>query len=100
MFSGRQGLATIVDAIGGEEEVRRWLEDERKLAKDLPIIERKPDRDEGWSGSIFSQARSFAFATLGLDPGAKTLPEALLRSSGAVGGLVSLWQPPFGGAAR
>ncbi|BDA87049.1 Clp protease [Aureimonas sp. SA4125] len=94
VFSGRQALANrLVDGLGGEPEVRRWLEETRRIEKGLPIIERKPEEDGGLGWSIFADARAFAFASLGLDPRAETLPEALFGAGGRGGGLVSLWQP-------
>ncbi|GGD03351.1 signal peptide peptidase SppA [Aureimonas glaciei] len=100
VFSGRQALANrLIDGLGGEPEIRRWLEEERQLTPGLPIVERKPDEEEGLGWSIFARARSFVFASLGLDPRAETLPEALLRGSGHAGGLVSIWEPQLGGRA-
>ena len=95
VFTGRQGLANrLVDALGGESDVRAWLENSRGIEKGLEIVDREPDSDDGWS--VFASARAFAFATLGLDPGAKTLPEALGQRSGWTGGLVSVWAPATG----
>ena len=94
VFTGRQGLGNkLVDALGGETEVRAWLETERKVPKGLKIVDREPEEEDGFGWSIFADARAFAFATLGLDPRAATLPEALARSTGHLDGLLSLWQP-------
>ena len=97
VFTGRQGLANhLVDALGGEDEVRAWLETERGVAKDLEIVDREPKKEDGFGWSPFASARAFAFATLGLDPAAKTLPQALAQGAGRVSGLVSLWSPGAG----
>lgn len=94
VFTGRQGLQNkLVDALGGEAEVRRWLETERKLPKGLKIVDREPEEKDEFGWSIFAEARAFTFATLGLDPEARTLPQALRRSVGHLDGLLSLWQP-------
>ena len=79
VFSGHQGLERgLVDAIGGEEAVRRYLEDERHVGKGLEIVDRKPKGDgSGWS--IFASARSLAYAAVGLDPAAGSLSDAVLR---------------------
>lgn len=101
VFTGRQALANkLVDALGGEAEVRAWLETEGKLVKGLEIVDREPKTDDDFGWSIFANARAFAFATLGLDPSARTLPEALARGAGQASGLLSLWQPSSGFGAR
>lgn len=101
VFTGRQGLANhLVDALGGKDEVRSWLENDRKVAKGLDIVDREPAKDEGFGWSPFAQARAFAFATLGLDPAAETLPQALARGTGQISGLVSLWAPGAGFGGR
>ncbi|MCB8839609.1 signal peptide peptidase SppA [Aurantimonas sp. VKM B-3413] len=96
VFSGRQGLERkLVDAIGGEEEVRRWLEEERGVPKGLKFVDRKPEAD-GYGWPFFTSAKSLIFSALGLDPEAGSLDEALFRKAGHLDGLVSLWQPSQG----
>ena len=94
IFSGREALAhKLVDEIGGEKEAVKWLEEKRGLAKDLKVIDWKPERETAWGlssvltglvrGVLGSAAVSLnellaqtpALATLGLD------------------GLVSVWHP-------
>lgn len=93
VFSGRQGLDNrLVDALGGEAEIRRWFESEHGLDPDLAIVEREPERE----GSMFwplAGARASLLGFLGLDPQAASLPDALRRSTGQLDGLLSLWQP-------
>ncbi|MBC8128758.1 MAG: signal peptide peptidase SppA [Rhizobiaceae bacterium] len=97
VFTGRQSLANrLVDGLGGEAEVRVWLETERGVAKGLDIVEREPKTEDEFGWSFFAHARSALFATLGLDPAARTLPEALARTVGPTGGLLSVWKPAAG----
>lgn len=96
VFSGAQGLENgLVDALGGEREIRRWFADEHGLDPEIRFVEREPDRERP---SILSLAglRHGLFSLLGLDPGAQNLPEALRRSAGQLDGLLALWQPPAG----
>lgn len=94
IFSGEQSLANnLIDAIGGEDEVRAWLENERGVPKNLRIVDREPEDDDGFGLSIFSSACAFVFASLGLDPRATSLGDAFRRGAGHLDGLVSLWQP-------
>ncbi|KQT83957.1 signal peptide peptidase SppA [Aurantimonas sp. Leaf443] len=93
IFSGQQGLdAKLVDALGGEGEVRRWLEEERGVAKGLEIVDREP-KDSGPGFPLLGSARSALYGLVGLDPKAPDLSTALAREAGHLDGLVSLWQP-------
>ncbi len=93
VFSGRQALDNrLVDAIGGEDVVRQWLEGERGVEKGLEIVDRKPE-ERGFGWSSFTGAKSFLLGFLGLSPDADSLPDALLEKAGHLDGLVSLWQP-------
>ncbi len=97
IFTGSQGLEReLVDALGGEAEVRRWLEDDRGVTKGLDIIDREPE-DEGYA-SLFAVARAMIFGAFGLDSRAGSLQTALLRKVGHLDGMVSLWQPLDGRA--
>ncbi|UIJ71658.1 signal peptide peptidase SppA [Aurantimonas sp. HBX-1] len=94
VFSGHQGLESgLVDALGGEDEVRAWLEAERGVPAGLEFVDREPEEEDEGFFSIFTAARSGVFAALGLDPSAASLEDALLRRAGHLDGLVSLWQP-------
>ena len=93
VFSGRQALDNrLVDAIGGEEMVRQWLEGERGVEKGLEIVDRKPEKP-GFGWSPFAGAKSFLLGFVGLSREADSLPDALLEKAGHLDGLVSLWQP-------
>jgi protease-4 len=82
IVTGRQGVALkLIDAIGGEAEAIGWLESERQVAADLPVIDYYPPRDE----LLFGLPRwltGLAQSSLGFDPSRAI----------ALDGLVSLWQ--------
>ena len=77
-FSGRQAFANgLIDAIGAEPEVRKWLAEIHKIADDLPIKDVKVvDDDKTWRDLLDSKIGKFLFSErLSLD------------------GVISLWQP-------
>ncbi|WP_279482745.1 signal peptide peptidase SppA [Aureimonas sp. SK2] len=93
VFSGEQGLQNrLVDALGGEAEVRRWFEEERGVPKGLEIVEREPKREGRWG--LGSAAHALATGLLGFDPLAGALGQAAAGAAGHLDGMVSLWQPP------
>jgi protease IV len=52
IFSGREAVRLkLVDEIGAEPEVLRWLEDKRGVAKGLKIIDWKPRTEFGLAGA-------------------------------------------------
>lgn len=82
IVTGRQAVdLKLIDAIGGEVEAVDWLEADKKLAADLPVIDYYPPADPGlfnfpkWLGDA-------GRAALGLSPSGPI----------ALDGLVSLWQ--------
>ena len=82
ILTGRMALdARLIDAIGGESEAIAWLESDKKIAADLPVITRFPPPNQGWGG-VGKFLGSEAKAALGLDPNGPI----------ALDGLVSLWQ--------
>ncbi len=92
VFTGRQGMELrLIDALGGEREAIAWLEQEKTIAKDLPVRDWKKDRSLERLGILGVSAG--VLETLGLDALA-----APLRRLGALGegrlldGLVSVWQ--------
>lgn len=90
VFSGHQGLERkLVDAIGGETELRRWLEDERGISAGLEIVDRTPE-DEALPFSLASSVGAVLLETLGLS--GWVLPNDIKAIH--LDGLVSLWQPP------
>ena len=90
VFSGHQGLERkLIDAIGGEDELRRWLEEERGVSAGLEIVDRKPD-EEALPFSLAASASAVLLETLGLF--GWILPNDIKAIH--LDGLVSLWQPP------
>lgn len=92
VFSGRQSIPLkLVDELGGERQAVAWLENERKVAKNLPVTDWKPrsESDFGlWS------ALGTAADLLGLDGLAGRL-RGLESETRALteGGLLVLWRP-------
>ena len=92
IFTGLQGLQNgLVDALGGEAESRRWLEQEKGIEPGLEIVEHEPQRK-----NRYGFLRSATFSLLGLDPAASSLQDALFGTGARLDGLLSLWQPPTG----
>lgn len=93
VFTGRQALALkMIDQIGNERDAIAWLEQEKGIAKDLPVREYKPrSQQRGIPGltALAKAAALFGFA----------VPEELDRASStllganSLDGLVSVWHP-------
>jgi protease-4 len=94
VFTGRQGVPLkLVDALGGEREAIKWLENEKGVAKDLPIRDWKPERSLGrfaFFGSAAAVADGFGMTGLG----ATLRQSELAADSQLLDGLVSIWQLP------
>ena len=94
VFTGRQGVPLkLVDALGGEREAIKWLENEKGVAKDLPIRDWKPERSLGrfaFFGSAAAVADGFGMTGLG----ATLRQSELAADSRLLDGLVSIWQLP------
>ena len=93
VFSGREALSLkLIDQIGGEAEVQKWLEDNRGIAKGLKLVDWKPKRENEW-GVLGMLGQALAGA-LGLDPRmARLLTDDPRLSSLLLDGMVSVWQP-------
>jgi protease-4 len=94
VYSGREALEyKLIDQIGGEAEVQKWLEEKRGVPKQLQIVDWKPEREDDW-GILGLMGRALV-RLVGLQvPGFLTLASddarlGLLR----LDGLVSVWQP-------
>jgi protease-4 len=93
VFSGREAVRyKLADEVGGEAEAVRWLEEERKVAKNLRIVDWRPTRSSDWPFASLSEA--FTWSTGEAVRGAvrATLEETGL-SSIRLDGLVSVWHP-------
>ena len=94
IFTGSQSLDNgLVDAIGGEDKALEWLNDEKKIAEDLKVIEHKPKRPTDSifdnPAAIYKIARIFGIKVSNSE--AKALEDAL-RDRLPLDGLVSIWQ--------
>jgi len=82
IITGRQGVdAKLIDAIGGESEAITWLEADKSVAADLPVVDYFPLPAEGWFGVSRWLGQSAAEMVRSSVDGAMSLD-----------GLVSLWQ--------
>jgi protease IV len=95
VFSGREALGfRLVDEIGGEAEVVKWLEEKRNVPKGLKVLDWRPKRESDW-GLLSSMAMAALRVLVGT-PAADRL-SALWREEGGLGGLrldglISIWQ--------
>ena len=91
VFSGRDALNhKLIDQIGGEAEVVKYLEDQRSVPKGLKIVDWKVSRDTSWS---FVRLGTFALARL---TGIPALEEIARMSNDRLAGLqldglLSIW---------
>ncbi|MBM1173406.1 signal peptide peptidase SppA [Microvirga arabica] len=92
VFSGRQAVPLkLIDKIGSERDAVAWLEQEKGVAKDLPIRDWEPRSDRDIS--IFAMS-----ATMADIFGFERVAEALRRTSAQaeiarLDGLLAVWQP-------
>jgi protease-4 len=86
IFSGRQALdLKLVDSLGGEPEAIAWLEEDRGVEADLPVVDWKPEAEfEGFG--LGALALGGVGRLLGVDL-------AGLAREPALDGLVSVWHP-------
>ncbi len=91
IFSGREALGfKLIDAIGGEAEVQKYLEESRGVAKGLRVVDWRPKGDDDWS--VRGLVGRIAGAVLGVD--AARLSAMLGDSRVAalqLDGLISIW---------
>jgi protease-4 len=92
VFSGRQGIPLkLVDKIGGERDAIAWLEQERGVAKNLPVRDWKPRSDRDFS--VFAWAATGA-DLLGFEGAADAFRRASMNAQAAqLDGLLAVWQP-------
>lgn len=92
IFTGRQALQNkLIDTLGGEDEIRAYLET-RKVSKDLPVVDWKPE-DKGssfffWPGAASWLLNQFGYGDFVKGEGLqKIMTEKLFLD-----GLLSVWQ--------
>lgn len=91
IFSGREALGhKLVDQIGGEAEVLKWLQESRNVSSSLKIVDWRPKRVDDW-GVLGMLGRAVA-GGLGLDVGRLVSDDPRLAAL-MLDGLVSIWQP-------
>jgi protease-4 len=92
VFSGREALThKLIDQIGGEAEVVKYLEDQRAVPKGLKIVDWKVSRESDWGllrVAAYTLARASGITTL--DEIARLLSDNRLASL-RLDGLVSVW---------
>jgi protease IV len=92
VFTGRQAKdLNLVDGLGGEREAIAWLQQEKNIAKDLPVRDWKQERTLERLGILSYSARAaeilgFGGLSLALDRAAHAAQEHMLD------GLLSIWQ--------
>lgn len=78
VYSGRQAVPLkLIDALGGEQDAIDWLEKEKKIGKDLPVI----DADKDKEFPFMERAMAMVF-------GGTHLADRL-----SLDGVLALWQP-------
>jgi protease-4 len=91
IFNGRQGLPLkLIDALGGEPEAIAWLEQEKGVARKLPV--RDWSRPPNFAGFRMSSLAAALAEAVGWNALAEVLRETATPSSGSVDGLMSIWQ--------
>lgn len=83
VYSGGQALeAGLVDAIGGEDEAVAWMEAERDVEADLPVVRVDPRQYD------------LDFAEMAADIPARAIQKVLKTERLTLDGLVSVWHAP------
>lgn len=78
VYSGRQAMPLkLIDALGGEQDAIAWLEKEKKIGKDLPVIDADKDKE-------------FPFMEQAM---AMVLGDSHLADRLSLDGVLALWQP-------
>ncbi len=103
IYSGKRAMELgLADAIGGEATALKWLEVERKVGHDLPIVSWRVEKEDG-AFSFLSQMTAIIGAGLaqGFAKGVSDQLTSQTASSGngagggvSLDGLVSVWQAP------
>jgi protease IV len=92
VYSGREALThKLVDAVGGEAEVIRYLEEVRNTPKKLSIVDWKPRRETDFSLWRFSLSALKGIFGAGTDAALLNMDARI--SPHLLDGLVSVWHP-------
>ncbi|MCB5174943.1 MULTISPECIES: signal peptide peptidase SppA [Microvirga] len=92
VFSGRQGVSLkLVDRIGSERDAVAWLEQERGVARDLPVREWEPRSERDFSIIALAATGADLF---GFERAAESLRRSAVSLQAAqLDGLLALWHP-------
>jgi protease-4 len=94
VFSGREALGyKLIDQIGGEQEVVRWLEEKRSVPKGLKVIDWKPKRESDWSfvGASSALLRNL-IGTRAAGELTRLFTDDSILARLRLDGLISVWQ--------
>jgi protease-4 len=95
IYTGRQAVAYgLADEIGGEDEAIKWLEREKGIEKDLPVVDQ--ESESAFSFSPLSSMAAALAGRLGLTGLAALLGPLDGVRHGSSNGLMSLWRPQLG----
>ena len=99
VFSGRQSVPLkLIDGVGGERQAIAWLESERGVAKNLPVLDWKPKAKSDFQ--LWS-ALGLGADLVGLDGLAVRLRQVGDETANAAqGGLLAVWRPGPADATR
>lgn len=87
VYTGRQALEVkLIDSLGDEETAVTWLEQDRKLAPELPIVDWKPQTSTDPTGLGLVAAEA-VLGALGLEN------IRLAAQTAQLDGLLALWHP-------
>ncbi|MEJ2118495.1 MAG: signal peptide peptidase SppA [Alphaproteobacteria bacterium] len=92
IYTGRQALKLkLIDAIGDEETAKIWLEEKRKVSKDLDVVEWKVDIGSSWYSPRGMANSLGAFLGAAIHKAGETVAEKYRFNN--LDGLTSLWHP-------
>jgi len=70
IFTGRQALEVkLIDAIGGEDDAVKWLQDERKIDKNLKVIDVELDTEKKFIEKLMSKVSDVVTPFAGIKNG-------------------------------
>ncbi len=94
VYLGRAALKhKLIDEIGGEDKAVAWMEEKRKVQKDLKIVDWEPETDVRWplSSAVAGLISETVVATVsGIG---RTATSSGQLGTLALDGLVSIWKP-------